>query len=184
MKARTARLRRQTKETDVEIVLTLDGTGIGKVECEDQFLRHMMETLTKYASFDLELKAVGDDRHHLIEDVGIVLGLALRQAIGDKPIERVAYATVPMDDAVVTAAIDMIGRPYVDIDCPDDLCLHFFRSFAMSAGITLHIMVERGFDEHHIIEAGFKALGMSLRKATIPRAALLSTKDKPKTRRK
>lgn len=183
MKARKAKLRRQTKETDVEITLTLDGTGKGVVQCEDPFLRHMMETLAKYASFELELKAVGDDKHHVVEDVGIVLGSALRQAIGDQPIERVASATVPMDDALVTAAVDMIDRPYVDVDCPDDLCLHFFRSFAMSAGITLHIIIERGFDEHHIIEAGFKALGISLRKAVVPRSDLLSTKDKPKVRR-
>jgi imidazoleglycerol-phosphate dehydratase len=183
MKARKAKLRRQTRETDVEITLTLDGTGKGVVQCEDPFLRHMMETLAKYASFELELKAVGDDKHHVVEDVGIVLGSALRQAIGDQPIERVASATVPMDDALVTAAVDMIDRPYVDVDCPDDLCLHFFRSFAMSAGITLHIIIERGFDEHHIIEAGFKALGISLRKALVPRSDLLSTKDKPKVRR-
>jgi imidazoleglycerol-phosphate dehydratase len=183
MKARKAKLRRQTRETDVEITLTLDGTGKGVVQCEDPFLRHMMETLAKYASFELELKAVGDDKHHVVEDVGIVLGSALRQAIGDQPIERVASATVPMDDALVTAAVDMIDRPYVDVDCPDDLCLHFFRSFAMSAGITLHIIIERGFDEHHIIEASFKALGISLRKAVVPRSDLLSTKDKPKVRR-
>jgi imidazoleglycerol-phosphate dehydratase len=183
MKARKAKLRRQTRETDVEITLTLDGTGKGVVQCEDPFLRHMMETLAKYASFELELKAVGDDKHHVVEDVGIVLGSALRQAIGDQPIERVASATVPMDDALVTAAVDMIDRPYVDVDCPDDLCLHFFRSFAMSAGITLHIIIERGFDEHHIIEAGFKALGISLRKAVVPRSDLLSTKNKPKVRR-
>jgi imidazoleglycerol-phosphate dehydratase len=183
MKARKAKLRRQTRETDVEITLTLDGTGKGVVQCEDPFLRHMMETLAKYASFELELKAVGDDKHHVVEDVGIVLGSALRQATGDQPIERVASATVPMDDALVTAAVDMIDRPYVDVDCPDDLCLHFFRSFAMSAGITLHIIIERGFDEHHIIEAGFKALGISLRKAVVPRSDLLSTKDKPKVRR-
>jgi imidazoleglycerol-phosphate dehydratase len=183
MKARKAKLRRQTRETDVEITLTLDGTGKGVVQCEDPFLRHMMETLAKYASFELELKAVGDDKHHVVEDVGIVLGSALRQAIGDQPIERVASATVPMDDALVTAAVDMIDRPYVDVDCPDDLYLHFFRSFAMSAGITLHIIIERGFDEHHIIEAGFKALGISLRKAVVPRSDLLSTKDKPKVRR-
>lgn len=183
MKARKAKLRRQTRETDVEITLTLDKTGKGVVQCEDPFLRHMMETLAKYASFELELKAVGDDKHHVVEDVGIVLGSALKQAIGDQPIERVASATVPMDDALVIAAVDMIDRPYVDVDCPDDLCLHFFRSFAMSAGMTLHIIIERGFDEHHMIEASFKALGISLRKAVVPRGDLLSTKDKPKVRR-
>jgi imidazoleglycerol-phosphate dehydratase len=183
MKARTAKVRRQTRETNIEIVLTLDGAGKGVVQCEDKFFRHMLETLAKYASFDLELKAVGDNRHHVVEDIGIVLGSALSQAVGDQPIERIASATVPMDDALVTAAIDVIDRPYVDVECPDDLCLHFFRSFAMSAGITLHIIVERGFDEHHIVEAGFKALGISLRKAVVPRMSLLSTKDKPKVRR-
>ncbi|MGD0057303.1 MAG: imidazoleglycerol-phosphate dehydratase [Methanomassiliicoccales archaeon] len=183
MGTREAKVRRQTRETDIEIAIKLDGTGRSVVQCEDQFLRHMVETLVKYASFDLELKAVGDNKHHVVEDAGIVLGSALSQAIGDQPIERIASATVPMDDALVTAAVDMIDRPYVDVECPDDLCLHFFRSFAMSAGITLHIIVGRGFDEHHIVEAGFKALGISLRKAVIQRTNLLSTKDKPKMRR-
>jgi len=183
MKARKAKVRRQTRETNIEIAVTLDGTGKGVVQCEDKFFKHMLETLAKYASFDIELKAVGDNRHHVVEDIGIVLGSALSQAVGDQPIERIASATVPMDDALVTAAIDVIDRPYVDVECPDDLCLHFFRSFAMSAGITLHIIVERGFDEHHIVEAGFKALGISLRKAVVPRMSLLSTKDKPKVRR-
>ncbi len=183
MKARKAKIQRRTKETDVEIAVTLDGTGKVTVKVDDQFFRHMLETLGKYASFDLDLKASGDNRHHVVEDIGIVLGSALRQAVGDQPIERIASATVPMDDALVTAAIDLIDRPYVDVECPDDLCVHFFRSFAMSAGITLHIIVERGFDEHHIIEAGFKALGISLRKAVVARSSLLTTKDRPKVRR-
>ncbi|MBM4237308.1 MAG: imidazoleglycerol-phosphate dehydratase [Euryarchaeota archaeon] len=183
MGGRKAKVSRKTRETEVEISLVLDGSGKGEVRCEEQFLKHMLETLAKYASFDFQLRIKGDDMHHVIEDAAIVLGTAVKEAVGDAPIERVAHATVPMDDALVACAVDMIDRPYVDVDCPDDLYLHFFRSFAMSSGITLHIVVERGFDDHHIIEAAFKSLGLSLRKAVVPRASILSTKEKPRIRR-
>lgn len=183
MKARKAKLSRKTRETEVSVSMNLDGTGECKIGIEDQFLRHMVETLARYSSFDIDLKAVGDNKHHVVEDAGIVLGTALRQALASDPIERVASATVPMDDALVTAAVDMIDRPYVDVECPDDLCMHFFRSLAMSAGITLHIRIDRGFDEHHITEAGFKALGIALREAVVRRERFLSTKERPKVRR-
>jgi imidazoleglycerol-phosphate dehydratase len=181
---RNADVERKTRETEISVALTLEGSGKAKVDCEDQFLRHMLESLAKYASFDLSVTARGDNEHHLIEDVAIVVGAALRQTVGDAPIERIASATVPMDDALVTVALDMIDRPFVDIDCPDPLYLHFLRSLAMSAGITMHVVVERGFDEHHIVEATVKALGIALRNAVVPRDTLLSTKDKPKVRRR
>jgi imidazoleglycerol-phosphate dehydratase len=144
----------------------------------------MLESLAKYADFDITLKAVGDNEHHLLEDVAIVLGMALREAIGDQPIQRIASSMVPMDDALVVVALDLIDRPYVDIECPDPLYHHFLRSVAMSSGMTLHVMVERGFDEHHIVEATVKALGRALNKAVAQRERMLSTKSKPKVRKK
>lgn len=174
---REAKLSRKTKETSIALSLHLDGAGRSKVTTDEQFLRHMLETLARYASFDLTLEASGDNQHHLVEDVAIALGTAFRQALGDVPVDRIASAMVPMDDALVTVAVDIVDRPYCDADCPDLLYAHFFRSFAMSSGITLHAIVHRGLDDHHIIEATFKALGTALRKAVVPRENVLSTKD-------
>jgi imidazoleglycerol-phosphate dehydratase len=177
---RKAEVVRKTRETEVRLKLDLDGAGEIKVECGDQFLRHMVETLGRYADFDLTLKAEGDDVHHLVEDVAIVLGKTVRQCLGESPIERTAFSLVPMDDALVQVAVDIIERPFADVDCPDTLYAHFLRSFAMSSGITLHVMVLRGYDEHHMVEASFKALGKALRSAVRPRGSELSTKDRPK----
>ena len=141
----------------------------------------MLDTLARYGGFDLELKATGDNDHHLIEDVAIALGTAFRRP-WDVPVERIASAMVPMDDALVTVSVNH-RRPYCEVDCPDVLYLHFFRSFAMSSGITLHGIVHRGLDEHHIIEATFKALGTALRRAVVPRESILSTKDAVSLRR-
>lgn len=174
---REAKLARKTKETSISLSLNLDGAGRSKVTADDQFLRHMLETLARYASFDLTLEGSGDNLHHLVEDAAIALGTAFRQALGDVPVDRIASAMVPMDDALVTVAVDIVDRPYCDADCPDPLYSHFLRSFAMSSGITMHVIVERGFDDHHIVEATFKALGTALRKAIVPRENVLSTKD-------
>lgn len=174
---REAKVSRKTRETSIDLKLNIDGTGTAKVDIDERFLRHMLETLTRYAGFDLTVKAAGDDRHHLVEDVAIALGSAFRQALGTEPVERMASVMTPMDDALVTAAVDIIDRPYCDADCPDVLYLHFFRSFAMSSGITVHILVHRGIDEHHLVEASFKALGIALKKAVVPRQTVLSTKD-------
>lgn len=179
---REAKVARKTRETDISLKLNIDGGGAAKIDIDDQFLRHMLETLTRYAGFDLTVEATGDNQHHLVEDVAIALGSAFRQALGDQPVERMASAMVPMDDALVTAAVDIIDRPYCDADCPDVLYLHFFRSFAMSSGITVHIMLHRGIDEHHIVEASFKALGTALKRSVVPRQNVLSTKDAVKFR--
>lgn len=178
MADRTAKIERKTRETDVSVDLNLDGTGKFSVDCDLQFLRHMVETLARYSSIDINMKATGDNDHHLIEDVGITLGKAFAKALGDEPIERMATGTVVMDDALVMTSLDIVDRPYADVDCPDPLYHHFMRSFAMSAGITLHIMKIRGFDDHHIVEASFKSLGMCLRKALVRRKTELSTKDR------
>ena len=110
--------------------------------------------------------------------MGITLGKAFAKALDDKPIERMATSTVVMDDAMMMTSLDIVDRPYCEVDCPDALYQHFMRSFAMSAGITLHIVQIRGFDEHHIIEASFKSMGMALKQAVVPRSSELSTKDK------
>jgi imidazoleglycerol-phosphate dehydratase len=176
MTARTATIKRETRETNVSVELNLDGKGEFEVDCDLQFLRHMVETLARYAGFDLRLSASGDNDHHLIEDVAITLGKAFRDALGDGPIERMATATVVMDDAMVMTSLDLVDRPYCEADCPDPLYVHFFRSFAMSAGMTLHILVIRGFDDHHVIEAGFKSMGKALKQAIAPRDSVLSNK--------
>ena len=178
MTARTSSLERSTRETRISVSLDLDGSGVFDVTSDIQFLKHMTETLARYASFDLAMSAEGDNDHHIIEDCAITVGKALRQALGDGPIERMATAVVPMDDALVMASLDLVDRPYADVDLPDPLYTHYMRSLAMSAGMTLHIVVIRGFDEHHIVEAAFKAVGKALSQAVRPRGTELSTKDR------
>ena len=180
MTCRAASIKRETRETNVSVELNLDGSGQYDVECDIQFLKHMVETLARYADFDIKMKASGDNDHHLIEDAAITLGKALREALGDAPIERMATATVVMDDAMVMTSLDLVDRPYCEADCPDPLYIHFFRSFSMTAGITLHILVIRGFDDHHIIEAGFKSMGKALKEAVKVRKDTLSNKGSVK----
>lgn len=177
MTTRAAELERETRETRIVLKLNIDGTGKFDVDCDIRFLKHMVETLARYASFDITLKASGDDEHHIVEDVAIALGTALKKALDGRPIERMGTSVVPMDDALVMTSLDMVDRPFADIDCPNTLYLHFLRSFAMSAGITLHIMKIRGFDEHHIVEASFKSMGKALLCALTIRETELSTKD-------
>ena len=171
-------MERKTRETEISVELNLDGKGKFDVECDIQFLRHMVETLSRYSGMDIKLRASGDNEHHIIEDVAITLGKTFANALDDKPIERMATRTVVMDDALVMTSLDIVDRPYAEVDCPDQLYHHFFRSFAMSAGLTLHIMVIRGYDDHHIIEAGFKSMGIALKEALRRRDSELSTKDK------
>ncbi|MDR3074609.1 MAG: imidazoleglycerol-phosphate dehydratase [Candidatus Methanoplasma sp.] len=179
MTARAAEMRRSTSETDISVKLNIDGNGDYDIECGVQFLKHMVETLARYGSFDISMMASGDDDHHLIEDAAITLGSAFRKALDGRPIERMSTVILPMDDALVMTSVDIVDRPYADIDCPDHLYHHFLRSFAMSSGITLHVVQIRGFDEHHIIEATFKSLGTALRNAVSLRNREISTKDRP-----
>lgn len=183
-KDRVSRITRKTKETQISIAMNIDGSGKSDVRISDEFLRHMLETLAKYAGFDLTMDAKGDLAHHLIEDVAITVGKALRDAIGDQPIKRVAHAVVPMDEALVSVAVDLIDRPYVKVEVPDLMYEHFFRSFSMESRATIHSQVVRGQDEHHIIEATFKALGLSLKEATRRADAVMSTKSKVEWKRK
>jgi len=176
-RARTASLFRETRETRVDARLALDGSGATKCKIPDEFLRHMVETLVKYSGADLEISAKGDIEHHLVEDVAITLGRAYREAAGGLPVKRIASATVPMDEALVQVTVDLIDRPYVHLEIPDRMYEHFMRSFATELRATVHTVVVRGKDEHHIIEATFKALGLCLRDAMTRTSATMSTKS-------
>ena len=140
----------------------------------------MLESVARFGKFDLSIRAKGYFNHHVIEDVAIAFGRALREALKNRPVQRVATATVPMDDALVTVALDLVDRPYCHVDLPDEMLEHFLRSFAMEARLTLHNVIVRGKNFHHIIEATFKALGMALHEATRPASTLKSTKGKVK----
>lgn len=179
---RSASIVRETKETMVKVSLDIDGTGSCQCKLPDKFLKHMIETLSRYSGADLRIEADGDIEHHIVEDVAIALGRAFREAIGERPIKRISSATVPMDEALVQVALDLIDRPYVQLDIPDPMYEHFLRSFAMELRATLHTIVIRGKDGHHIVEATFKALGLALKDAMVPSGAVLSTKSGVKWR--
>ena len=180
--ARVAKVSRETKETRVIAELKLDGQGASRCEIPDDFLRHMVETLAKYSGVELRISARGDIAHHLVEDVAITLGRAYRQALGDAPIKRIANATVPMDEALAQASVDLIDRPFVHLEVPDQMYEHFLRSFAMELRATLHTITLRGKDPHHITEATFKAIGLALKDAMTRTEDTLSTKSKVKWR--
>jgi len=181
-KARTASIARETKETTISAKITIDGSGKSRCAIPDEFLRHMVETLAKYSGVDLEMSAKGDIAHHLVEDVAITLGRAYRKAMGDMPVKRISSATVPMDEALVQVTVDLIDRPYVHLELPDQMYEHFLRSFSMELRATVHTLVVRGKDEHHIVEATFKALGLCLKEAMMPASATMSTKSSVKWR--
>lgn len=192
---RQARVERKTKETEIAITLNLDGTGAAKVQTPIPFFSHMLEAWAKHGLMDLGVDAQGDvevDQHHTVEDVGIVLGQALRKALGDKKgLVRFGTAFVPMDEALVSASLDLSGRPFLVFDVPVararvsnfdlDLLQEYFRAFAFNAELTLHVRMHYGHNLHHITEAVFKAVGRALADATRinPRIAgiLPSTKD-------
>lgn len=174
------RLTRETGETRVQITLdtdhqTRDRTDIAGIRTGDAFLDHMLATLARYSGLYLAIDAAGDLRHHLIEDVAISIGLALRDATPDR-CARYGHAVVPMDDALVQATLDAGGRVYYRGRLGSRLYEHFFRSLAENAAMTLHLRVLRGNDRHHVVEAAFKAFGLALRQALVPEGAVFSTK--------
>ena len=190
---RQAIKQRETKETDIQVRLNIDGQGEAQIVTGIGFLDHMLTSLARFACFDLEVHAKGDlqiDAHHTIEDCGIVLGQALRTAIGDKQgLERVSSVLFPMDEALVQVALDISNRPFLvwDVACPDgmigdfpvEMAVEFFRALTTEAGITLHIRSFSGTNRHHIVEAVFKGVGRALGQATQknPRfSGVLSTK--------
>jgi imidazoleglycerol-phosphate dehydratase len=168
------RLTRETKETSIRLSLSLDGGDI-RVDTGDRFLTHMVETLAKYAGLGLELEATGDLRHHLIEDVGICLGAALREEVPARA-ARYGSALVPMDEALAQAAVDVGGRPYYVGPLPSRLYEHFLQSLAVNMGATLHLRILRGKDRHHMVEAAVKAFGLALRQALQEGRSVFSTK--------
>lgn len=171
-----ATVERKTKETDVSVTIDLQGSGTYDVQTDNKFLTHMLETWTRYAGFDLKVRATGDLDHHLIEDVAITMGQAFKQAFGHAPCQRIAYDFVPMDDCLVLCAVDVVDRPYYAGELPIPIYEHWFRSFAMDARINLHLDVLRGRDTHHIVEASFKAFARALKQALTPRDEEISTK--------
>jgi len=168
------KLVRETRETRIELTLSLEA-GQAAIETGEPFLDHMLITLARYAGLNLAIRAGGDLRHHLIEDVAITLGLALRDAI-PATCGRFGHAVVPMDEALVEATLDAGGRFYYEGRLPGSLYEHFLRSCAENAGMTLHVRVLRGRDRHHIIEAAFKAFGLALRQALADSGTVFSTK--------
>jgi imidazoleglycerol-phosphate dehydratase len=177
---RQARVERKTKETEITLHLNIDGTGASKVRTPIPFFSHMLEAFSRHGLMDLTVEAQGDievDQHHTVEDVGIVLGQALRQSLGDKKgIVRYGTAYVPMDETLVSASVDLSGRPFLVFNVPVartrvsnfdlDLLQEYFRAFAFNAEITLHVTMHYGHNLHHITEAVFKAVGRALADAT------------------
>ena len=167
---------RETGETRVRVALAVSAPeATPRISTTEPFLDHMLLTLARYGGFTLEVEAEGDLRHHLVEDVGITLGLALRDEIPPTCV-RYGEAAIVMDDAWVQAALDVGGRFWYEGPLPSTLYDHFLRSFAENAAMTLHLRVVRGRDRHHLVEAGVKAVGLALRRALAPGDAVFSTK--------
>jgi imidazoleglycerol-phosphate dehydratase len=176
---RTGAVKRKTKETDIEVAVDLDGTGVSAVATGIGFLDHMLDLLARHSRIDIRVKAAGDlhiDQHHTTEDTGIALGQAVRQALGDmKGITRFSDVHVPMDEALTRVAIDISGRPFLvfrvafgrdKVGAFDtELVREWFQAFAMNAGITLHVETLYGANDHHIAESCFKGLARELRAA-------------------
>ncbi|MHB1167687.1 MAG: imidazoleglycerol-phosphate dehydratase [Longimicrobiales bacterium] len=168
-------IRRETRETRVSVTIRRDVEEDGGIRTGDAFLDHMLVTLARYSGLHLAIEATGDLRHHLIEDVAISIGLALRDVIPEQ-CARYGSAVVPMDDALVQSALDAGGRAWYSGRLRSSLYEHFFRSLAENAAMTLHLVVMRGRDRHHIVEAAFKAFGLALRQALVPEGDVFSTK--------
>jgi imidazoleglycerol-phosphate dehydratase len=179
MKPRSSEQRRTTKETTIELSLVVDGGGSASASTGIPFFDHMLEQLGKHGGFDLRIVASGDldvDLHHTVEDVGIVLGTALKEALGDKAgVRRFASSLVPLDEALVQVALDLSGRPFLvyEVDpvaewigtFDPQLAEEFWRAVAFAAGVTLHIRSLSGRNGHHVIEASFKGVARALRDA-------------------
>jgi len=183
---RKGAVKRKTKETDIEVAIDLDGTGSSQIATGIGFLDHMLDLLARHSRIDMTIKAVGDlhiDQHHTTEDVGIALGQAVKQALGDmKGITRYADVHLPMDETLSRVALDISGRPFLVFKATfgrekvgnfdTELVREWFQAFAMNAGITLHVETLYGANDHHIAESCFKGLARALRAAVAidPRA--------------
>lgn len=183
---RKGSIARKTKETDITVELLLDSTRKSEISSGVPFFDHMIESMSKHGRFSLKLTCIGDreiDDHHSVEDIGICLGQAFKQALGEKAgIIRFGDATIPMDDALTMVAVDLSGRPFYKYSGPllngfiasysEELTDEFIRSFAINAGVNLHVMVYYGQNKHHVHETIFKALGIALYKAACTDASL------------
>jgi imidazoleglycerol-phosphate dehydratase len=179
---RSSTITRTTSETDIEVTVALDGTGQYRMATGVGFFDHMLDQLARHSMIDMQVTAKGDlhiDDHHTVEDTGIALGQALRAALGDKAgIRRYGECSLPMDDTLVTAALDLSGRPWLGWNLPmtaakigafdTELVREFFQALATHGGITLHVDLVRGVNSHHIAEAAFKAVARALRMAVEP----------------
>lgn len=192
--SRVATRRRFTKETKIQLSIDLDGDGTTSISTGLPFFDHMLDQLGRHGGFMLSIEAEGDleiDSHHTVEDVGIVLGEAFREALGDKAgVRRFASITVPLDEAAVEVVLDLSGRPFLhyDVDFPGEKILgrppfdpqlaeEFWRAFAMASAVTLHVVMRRGRNTHHIVEATFKGIARALRDAvSVESESLPSTK--------
>jgi len=177
---RTAKIERKTKETDIVLELNIDGTGQAEISTGIGFFDHMLNSFARHGFFDLKVSVDGDldvDCHHTIEDVGLALGQAIRQAIGDKAsMTRYGFFFVPMDEALCRVCLDLSGRPYLVFDAPlhngsiggfdCQMTEEFFRALSNESGMTLHISVPYGKNDHHMVEAMFKAFARALDMAT------------------
>ncbi len=177
---RRSEITRQTSETNITLSLNVDGTGKYEISTPVPFLNHMLELTTRHGLFDLSIDASGDveiDYHHTVEDIGICLGRAFREALGDKKgIRRYGNATVPMDEALAEVSVDIGGRPYLafNVEIPQEkvgtfdveLAEEFFRALISNAAINVHIDLKRGTNAHHCLEAVFKAFGRAMDQAT------------------
>ena len=176
---RTSEIIRKTAETDIKLTLALDGTGKSEIDTGCGFLDHMLTLFARHGRFDLTVKCTGDtnvDFHHTVEDIGICLGMALSEALGDKKgICRYGSMMLPMDETLITAALDISGRSYLAYgleipaekvgDFDTELCEEFWQAFVRTSSITLHIVQNAGRNSHHIIEGAFKAVARALRAA-------------------
>jgi imidazoleglycerol-phosphate dehydratase len=191
--ARTANIKRKTAETDIEVTIDLDGAGNSQIATGVGFFDHMLTLFARHGAFDLAVRADGDlqvDQHHTVEDVGICLGLAVREALGDRAgIRRYGHATLPMEETLATCAIDLGGRAFcvVQAEFPtskigqfdSELIADFWQAFAANALCNLHVLVHYGRNSHHIAEAIFKAAARALRAAVEPDPRIL---DVPSTK--
>ncbi|MQY55389.1 MAG: imidazoleglycerol-phosphate dehydratase HisB, partial [Dehalococcoidia bacterium] len=176
-KKRTATISRETGETKISVALSLDGRGKFEIKTGSKMFDHMLTHIAQHGLFDIKIKASGWDQHHVVEDVAIALGQALKKALGDKKgITRMGHAIVPMDEALALVAVDISGRGYAVMDASfkrkkigdleTDMVRHFLETFAQEAKMNLHVKVPSGTDDHHKAEALFKALGRALDSAT------------------
>lgn len=180
MRERTSKITRKTNETDISLEIAVDGAGNAQIDTGIGFFDHMLNSFARHGLFDLDLIAKGDlfvDSHHTVEDVGIVLGQAIKEALGDKKgIKRYGYFILPMDEALVLCSLDLSGRPYLVYDVTltsekvgymdTELVKEFFYAVSYAAGMNLHIKMLAGSNNHHIIEAVFKAFAKALDEAT------------------